>query len=443
MVQQANRSIFSRRQFLQRSAVLGAALGMASLAGCAAPQPAAQTGAASEAAPAAAEAKVLFWKPPHSEKEADLWKPLLEKFQTENPGITVEHQVVPWGSVDEQFTAAFAGGSPPDIFYLPDEWYPKYVNQDQVADITDQISAWKDNYSEAGWTGATYKGSTWGAPFLGVAQGWVLNMNLFKEKGLSAPTNWEEFRAAAQALTDVDAGVYGVVVDAGVTNWTTMVPLLAAGGTKVLSDDLLTVTANTEGGVAAFETLLENIAWTDKSSTPVGFTADQLRSLYLSGKVGMVWQETSSIKAVWRTEAPDLELATIPMLQLTDDGTNASWANIGFMFMAEQSQSKDAAFKLLEYLSTDDIQVNYVQKGVDLLPLKKDIAPLPDTDPIVAEMVSWLGEGYGVGTQISIHWRDATNSLVQESQAVLSGAKTAAQALADVEATVGPILDGE
>jgi len=443
MVQQANRSKFSRRQFLQRSAVLGAVLSMASLAGCAAPQPAAQTGAAGEAAPAAEAAKVLFWKPPHSAKEADLWKPLLEKFQTENPGITVEHQVVPWGSVDEQFTAAFAGGSPPDIFYLPDEWYPKYVNQEQIADITDKISAWKDNYSEAGWTGATYKGSTWGAPFLGVAQGWLLNMNLFKEKGLSAPTNWEEFRAVAQALTDVDAGVYGVVVDAGVTNWTTMVPLLAAGGTKVLSDDLLTVTANTEGGVAAFETLLENIAWTDKSSTPVGFTADQLRSLYLAGKVGMVWQETSSIKAVWRTEAPDLELATIPMLQLTDDGTNASWANIGFMFMAEQSKSKDAAFKLLEYLSTDDIQVNYVQKGVDLLPLKKDIASLPDTDPIVAEMVSWLGEGYGVGTQISIHWRDATNSLVQESQAVLSGAKTAAQALADVEATVGPILDGE
>ena len=40
-----------------------------------------------------------------------------------------------------------------------------------------------------------------------------------------------------------------------------------------------------------------------------------------------------------------------------------------------------AAFKLLEYLSTDEIQVDYVQKGVDLLPLKKGIASLPDIDP--------------------------------------------------------------
>lgn len=434
---------FSRRQFLRGAVVLGATVSAFALAGCPAPAAPAATTGGEAAAPATESETVLFWKPPHSEKEADLWKPLLEKFSADNSNITVEHQVIPWDSVDEQFTAAFAGGSPPDIFYLPDEWYPKYVNQGQIADITDKIAAWKDEYTEAGWTGATYKGSTWGAPFLGVAQGWVLNMNLFNEKGVGIPTNWEEFRAAAKALTDVDAGVYGLVAPAQATNWVVMVPLLATGGTKLLSDDLMTVTANTEGGVAAVKALCEDIVWTDKSSTPVGSTDDQIRALALGGKVGMYWQETSSIKAVWRTEAPDLELATIPMLKLTDDGIPASWANIGFMFMAEASKDKESAFKLLEYLSTDEIQVDYVQKGVDLLPLKKDIPSLPDVDPIVEEMVSWLGKGWGVGTQISIHWREATDSLVQETQAVLSGVKTAQQALDDVAATVGPVLDGE
>jgi multiple sugar transport system substrate-binding protein len=434
---------FSRRQFLRGASMAGVGVSMLALAGCPAPAaPAAQSGGEA-AAPAGEGETVLFWKPPHSEREADLWAPLLEKFQSENAGITVEHQVIPWGSVDEQFTAAFAGGSPPDIFYLPDEWYPKYVNQGQIADITDRIAEWKGNYSDAAWTGATYKGSTWGAPFLGVAQGWLLNMDLFNEKGVAIPTNWEEFREAARALTDTSAGIYGLEAPASVTNWVVMVPLLAAGGTKLLSDDLMTVTANTEGGVAAVKMLCEEIVFTDQSSTPVGSTDDQLRDLRLSGKIGMSWVETSSIKAVWRTEAPDMELATIPMLQLTDDGTNASWANIGFMFMAEAAKDKEGAFKLLEYLATDEIQVDYVQKGVDLLPLKNGIEPLPDVDPIVAEMVSWLGEGYGVGTQISIHWREATDSLVQETQAVLSGVKTAQQALDDVAATVGPVLDGE
>ena len=111
--------------------------------------------------------------------------------------------------------------------------------------------------------------------------------------------------------------------------------------------------------------------------------------------------------------------------------------------MAQQSADKAGAFALLEFLATDEIQVDYVQKGVDLLPLKNGIEQLPDVDPIVSKMVSFLDEGYGVGTQISIRWREATNSLVQESHAVMSGQKTSEQALADVEATVAPILDGE
>src|SRR5690242_9429764 len=78
MSQQVLGSKFSRRQFLQSGAALGAAVSLLALAGCApapAGAPAASSGGA--AAPAAAAGKVLFWKPPHSPNEADLWKPLL------------------------------------------------------------------------------------------------------------------------------------------------------------------------------------------------------------------------------------------------------------------------------------------------------------------------------------------------------------------------------
>lgn len=429
---------FTRRRFLAGVAGLGA---VSALAACVAPA-APQTGSEGEAA--AAPSEVLFWKSPHSEQEAELWAPLLDQFMDENPGVTVEHQVIPWASVDEQYTAAFAAGEPPDVFYLPDEWYPKYVNQGQIADITDFIGDWEDQYTTAGWAGVTYKGGTWGAPFLGVAQGWILNMNLFNERGVSVPTNWEEFREAAAALTDVDAGIYGAAPFVlGWGSWIIYVPLLATAGAQVLSDDLLSVGFNNEGGVAAFRTLYEEIGWTDQSTTPLGFSDDQNNQLSLQGNVGMQWQETHRIKAVWREQAPDLELATVPMFQLTDAGMPASWANIGFMFIAEQSSDNQGAFAFLEYLSSDMIQVEYVQKGVDLLPLKQGIEPLPDADPLVTEIESWLAQGWGVGSQISVRWREATEALKQEAEAVISGIKTAEEALADAEATIAPFLDGE
>lgn len=434
---------FTRRQFLQRSAVLGAAVGLTSLAGCVAPT-APQTGAGGDAAPAAANEEILFWKPPHSSQEADLWPPLLEKFTEANTGITVSHQVVPWANVTEQFTAAFAGGSPPDIFYLPDEWYPKYVSDGQIADLTDKISGWKDNYTEAGWNGASYKGSTWGVPFLGVAQGFICNLNLFEEKGVSVPTNWEEFREVARACTDADAGTYGIApMQDTFSSWIHFIPLLANGGTTFLNEDLTQFAGNTEGAVAAFTMLYENIIATDQSSTPLGFTKDQFDAAALAGNVGMKNEETSYIKAAWRTQAPDLELAAVPFLKLDENGKNGSWANIGFMFMAQQSAEKPGAFELLEYLSTDEIQVEYVQKGVDLLPLKRNIEPLPDADPLVTEIVSWLDQGWGVGTTISIRWLEATNILQQEIETIMTGQKSAADALASAEQLINPILDGQ
>lgn len=111
--------------------------------------------------------------------------------------------------------------------------------------------------------------------------------------------------------------------------------------------------------------------------------------------------------------------------------------------MAQQSAEKAGPFKLIEFLSTDEIQVEYVQKGVDLLPLKNNIAPLPDADPLVSKIVSWLGEGWGVGTTISIHWLEANTIMQQEVESVMTGQKSAADALKSAEELINPILDGE
>ena len=442
MIESTHPRGISRRRFLQ---IGGGSAATLLAAACAPAIPAAPAAAAPTSAPvAAAPETVVFWKPPHSAKEAELWPPLLKKFSDANEGITVDHQVVPWGNVTEQFTAAFAGGKPPDVFYLPDEWYPKYVGDNQIADLTNKISGWQGDYAEAGWKGATYRGKTWGVPFLGVAQGWVCNMNLLEQNGQSLPTNWKQFREVAKACTDASAATYGIApMQDSFSSWIHYIPLLANGGATFLNEDLTKFAANTEGGVAAFTALYEEIIAGDKSSTPLGFTKDQFDAAALSGKVGMKFEETSYIKAAWRTKAPDLKLSAIPMLKLTEDGKNGSWANIGFMLISKQATEKVGAFKLIEFLSTDEMQVEYVQKGVDLLPLKKNIVPLADGDPRVSEIVSWLGKGWGVGTTISVRWLETNLIMKQEVEAIMTGQKSAAAALKTAEELINPILDGK
>ena len=56
------------------------------------------------------------------------------------------------------------------------------------------------------------------------------------------------FSGIRHLVTDTAAGTYGFAASASSpTNWVQLVPLLATGGAKLLSDDLMKVTANTEG----------------------------------------------------------------------------------------------------------------------------------------------------------------------------------------------------
>jgi len=430
----------SRRQFLRCSAALGTSIGgaglVSALTGCAAPPPAQTQTGTSPMQSTTGSVELTFWKPPHG-PDADLFKPLLDEFTNQNAGYKVTHKVIPWGSVDEQFTAAFAGGNPPDIFYLPDEWYPKYVKQGQIADLSSIAAELQSNYDPNVWVIGAYRGKQYGIPFLGVIHAILLNMTLFESAGLAIPQTWEEIRAAAKALTDPASGTYGIQL----TTWQTFtVPLLAAGGTRLLSDDLTKATANTPGGVAAFETVFEKIGQEDKSSVPLGFTNDQANALALEGKIGMMWREQSGIKAVWRKQKPDIKLDVIPMPKIEGtQGQPSVWTNVGFLFMAEGSKSKEAALGLLKFLASKSVQEEYVIKGVDLMSPMKGVAP-KDVDPVVAKFLSYLP--MGSGTQVSVNWREVTVALQQEAEAIWSGQKTAKQALADFETVIKPVLDG-
>ena len=426
----------SRRRLLAVGALGGggAAAAAMSRGGRVAAAPASGAGSKQEGT-----TEIKFWKPPHNPGEADLWEPLLDEFTQQHPDIKVTHNVVPWANVDETFTAAFLSGDPPDVFYLPDEWYPKYVAQEQIADVTSLFGDLEGNYDPNVWSLGTYKGKLYGVPFLSVVHALVLNMNLFKAKGLPAPKTWDEIASAARELTDPSNGIYGMEYPT-TTSWTYLVPLLASGGAGVLGEDLTEVVANTPGGVAAWEVALERIVAEDKSATAVSFTTDQLLDLSLKGQIAMMWAEQSQI-GLFREQAPDLELDVMPLPAIPDSGGQPSvWTNTGFLFMGENSEHQDQAAELIRFLASKRVQDEYVVKGVNLMSPMKGVEP-GEVDPVVAKFLSYLPNG--AGPVISTHWSDAAEALRQESQAVATGQKGAEQALRDFEATVEPVLDGE
>jgi|GEM_PF-1338737 len=398
-----------------------------------APQPAATS------APATGNPiKLTYWKSPHSATEQQLWQPILKQFQDKNPGIQVVHTVIPWGDFDAKFTAAFASGEPPDVFYMPDEWIPKYASQGQMADLSPIIKseAITNNYPAVFWSSSTYQGKTYGVPFLAVVQAFLINQSLFEAEGVAIPKTWDDIRAAAKKLTNPSKGTYGLSMD----SQNAPPPVLMAGGATVFSKDLHQIGANTPGGIQAWTVAYQNIGAEDKSMVPLSFTADQLTALNIKGNIGMMWQEESSIVAEFRKQAPNMKLDVIPVPKVDGtDGHDSAWYNVGYMCIAAQTPHLQQATDLLNFLDTKAVQQSYVITGVNLIPAMNNVKA-PNLDPVVAKYLAFIPEG--VGPTASTHWPDVKQKLQQASQAVISGQKTAKQALDEFASNLNPELDG-
>lgn len=382
---------------------------------------------------------LTFWKSPHSSQEEQLWQPLLTAFEQQHPGIKVHHTVIPWSSFDPKFTAAFASGQPPDVFYMPDEWIPKYASQGQMADLSSLISRenLKKQFVPVFWNSATYQGKIYGIPFLAVVQAILINQSLFDAQGVATPKTWDDIRIAAKKLTSSANGTYGMSIN----DQNAPPPILTTGGTTVLSQDLRKVAANASGGIAAWTAVYQDIGAQDKSMVPLSFTSDQLTALSLKGKIGMMWQEESSIVAQFRKQAPTMKLDVIPLPKVAGTGGHDSaWYNVGYMCMAAQSAHPQQATALLNFLVTKAVQEKYVIAGVDLIPAMQGVTPA-HLDPVVAKYLTFISEG--TGPTASVHWPDVKQKLLQASQAVISGQKTAKQALDQYASDVNPELDGK
>jgi ABC-type glycerol-3-phosphate transport system substrate-binding protein len=398
----------------------------------AAPQAAASTPASS------AQATLTFWKSPHSPQEDQLWQPILGDFQKQNPSIQVTHTVIPWADFDTKFTAGFASGQPPDVFYMPDEWIPKYASQGQMIDLGTFATTGKltDQYPQVFWTSCTYKGKPYGIPFLAVVQGILINQSLFDSAGVAIPKTWDDIRAAAKKLTDTAKGTYGL----NLNDQNATAPILATAGATVMSADLHQIAANSDAGVQSWTVSFQNIGATDKAMVPLSFSADQVTSLSLKGKIAMMWQEESQIVAQYRKQAPDMKLDVIPLPKV--DGTSgheSAWYNVGFMCESQQTKFAQQGQQLITFLSTKDVQQRYVIAGVDLVPAMKGVTPT-NLDPVVAKYLTFIPEG--IGPTVSTHWPDVKIKLQQTAQAVISGQKPAKQALDEFASAINSELDG-
>ena len=146
----------------------------------------------------------------------DAGKALVAQFNQEHPDITVNYRSVPWTNWYQTFVTAIGSGTAPDVSTGAGYQAVQLYDQGAILPIDDVISQWKtsgklDDFLPNMIDTLKYDNHYVALPWAIDIRVWYYRKDLFAQAKLQPPTNWQEFKAAAQALTNSKADQYGMV----------------------------------------------------------------------------------------------------------------------------------------------------------------------------------------------------------------------------------------
>jgi len=294
-----------------------------------------------------------WWEP---ELPDGAFRALIDAFEEENPGITVELVSGPYASTKEQLFAGAASGTMPDVVGLDGAWVNDFASQGVIADLTALMAEVDFDDSELA-SQIQVDGATYMIPVVNFVYPLFTNDALLADAGIAAPpTTRSEFEAAAKAITaggQASGWALPLSLEApnGVQNdvmswaWGSGGTMLADGQPDVTNDDVRSVVEYIQG------------LWDDGVIAPGSFTMKEQDKVeeFTNGRVGMMIDSLSHINLI-RESNPDLQfsISAIPAEDGFDGERGIPYASWG-IGVAENSEHKDAAFKLVEYLMSTDV----------------------------------------------------------------------------------------
>jgi multiple sugar transport system substrate-binding protein len=236
---------------------------------------------------------LTFWHG-YTDVEADSLNALLDDWNAQNPNITIKPLFVNNDKALQKLTVALQGGQPPDITYQYGSSLPQLAGAPGLVDLTQWVQQpdvnWND-FIPGAQSAATFEGKVLGVPALIDNLAVVYNKSLFDAAGLQYPTDqwtWDDFRAAAKALTDPAKKQFGFSypMDASEDSVWHYDPLLWQNGGAILNADGTLAAFNSPQGVQALQALTSMAV--DDKSVYLDLQNSAYTGLFNSGKIGML-----------------------------------------------------------------------------------------------------------------------------------------------------------
>ena len=137
---------------------------------------------------------------------------VIDKFQADNPGVTVKMEAVEWGTCQDKSMQLAAAGDPPSLAYMGSRTLRQLAGNDLIVPVT--FSAEEEAMFQPGvLKTVTSGGQYWGIPHAFSTKALYMNCAVIQAAGAEckAPATWADLVALAKQVTDnTDAAGIGI-----------------------------------------------------------------------------------------------------------------------------------------------------------------------------------------------------------------------------------------
>lgn len=323
---------------------------------------------------------------------SDIELDYIKEFEAANPGIKVNVDSVPSNDTYNKLVLTTNAGNPPDVFMT--FWTADAVTNGLIYPLTEFIdrAEFDARFTTAGASYAQFQDTIYAIPWRAGASIFLINCEMFEDAGIPVPTlgwTWDDLTSISKKLTDKAAGKYGFGLVGSSTDFATewqFWPFLLQAGGKIYENNRAAF--NTPEGVKALEYLISL-----KPYMPEGFTSmdlNQLTDLFVSNKVAM-FQDGPWFIGIIQKGHPDFKVCVAPMVVGAQPGNITGGTALG---ISPLSKHKDAAWKFIQYMTSDDVLARWNEATDNVPPVKSAFNnPIYATGPmsIAAEVVNQPG----------------------------------------------------
>lgn len=349
----------------------------------------------------------------------------VDKFESENPGVKLNLEVVSWNDVYSVVDTRIANGQAPDILnidvfanyanegllmpvseYCPDELYadffPSFIEQSVIDDVV------------------------WAVPDLASARALYYNVDMFNEVGIEVPTTWAELEDVSQAIIDYYGGeVYPWGVDMTTDEGQAAFAYYTWGNGGGFVDADGNWALNSAENVEAIEYAVSLVKNGYTNPNPETQNRYDLQDMFAAGKMAMVIAPNSLPTYVADKEGNiNMATAAIP----ANEGKTGSSVGVMDRVMAfkddaaeDQAARNEAIGKFLTFFYNPENYVGWVSMEGFLPAVNSAVEELVASDP---SFEAWLDvlSSCQFYPSAKAEWDQVKQGVIAAEQAALTGA---------------------